>query len=459
MAIALEADFRSLNTSLAADSPDRKPAKAGSGEAFASSLARARDAEAADTPAVSPEATTAAMALVLPADIAGPAVLPESDLVDAAAAEPLGADAAAAILKSEIVLDRQIVREGVEAQAEIAPGQEAGTDAASPPRVQPASTTEATASAAAGTALTADNEPRPPAEEMSKITAQAAAQPVHHVADASRAPVPAPTAAPDEIVAALPAIAAVPGASPAPASAASKAPVARQTHQTEAAAQPDASAILPRNGEQLAPPNAQLAETEVAPLLEISGKGAPLDAAGLNSTTVTGTQTLAAVAAPATPQATAATPSLVPSAPAFAVVTASPAQIVDIVTKTADDGQSDRIVVQLDPPELGRVSIDFKFDAQGLQQVTITSETPEAMRQLRQMHLELVHSLERHGIGSENLSFQHQQQGSPQSPPQNPFARAAALGDVGAASLAVNASTDSIPGARTLPGGRLDIRL
>jgi hypothetical protein len=81
------------------------------------------------------------------------------------------------------------------------------------------------------------------------------------------------------------------------------------------------------------------------------------------------------------------------------------------------------------------------------------------MRQLRQMHLELVQSLERHGIGSENLSFQHQQQGSPQSPPPNPFARAAALGDVGAASLAVNASTDSIPGARTLPGGRLDIRL
>lgn len=85
--------------------------------------------------------------------------------------------------------------------------------------------------------------------------------------------------------------------------------------------------------------------------------------------------------------------------------------IPDVVTQsaTSPDRANDRVVVQLDPPELGRVSIDFKFDAGMLQAVTITGESPEALRQLRQMHFELINSLEQQGISGSDLTFTHEQ--------------------------------------------------
>lgn len=94
--------------------------------------------------------------------------------------------------------------------------------------------------------------------------------------------------------------------------------------------------------------------------------------------------------------------------PTHTILVATAAQVPDIVARATSDGLDDRVVVQLDPPELGRISIDFKFDAQGLQHVTITAESPEAMRQLRQMHFELVQALERNGLSGQNMSFQHQ---------------------------------------------------
>lgn len=66
----------------------------------------------------------------------------------------------------------------------------------------------------------------------------------------------------------------------------------------------------------------------------------------------------------------------------------------------------ERLVVQLDPPELGRVSIDFQYDGRGMQQVLVTGESPEAVRQLRMMQAELVQSLDRFGIGGGNLLFE-----------------------------------------------------
>ncbi len=143
------------------------------------------------------------------------------------------------------------------------------------------------------------------------------------------------------------------------------------------------------------------------------------------------------------------------------VLVAVPAEIVNIVSKTAEDGQSDRVVVQLDPPELGRVSIDFKFDAQGVQHVIITSETPEAMRQLRQMHGELVQALERQGIGGQNMTFQHEQQSQQQSPQTNPLLRMAAPGTNPAAAGAalLTAIQPQSASSQLSAGGRLDIRL
>jgi flagellar hook-length control protein FliK len=103
--------------------------------------------------------------------------------------------------------------------------------------------------------------------------------------------------------------------------------------------------------------------------------------------------------------------------PTNALVTASPADTVKIITDTiaAPDDAPDRITVQLDPPELGRVSIDFKFDSHGLQHVTVTGENPEALRQLRLMHFELTQALERSGLSSQNMTFQQQQSGQQQA--------------------------------------------
>ena len=85
------------------------------------------------------------------------------------------------------------------------------------------------------------------------------------------------------------------------------------------------------------------------------------------------------------------------------------AQVGDIPNILSDalsleDG-SKKITVQLDPPELGRVSIDFKFDGNVLQTVLVTGESPEAMRRLRLMHFELVQSLETHGFSGQELDF------------------------------------------------------
>jgi flagellar hook-length control protein FliK len=169
---------------------------------------------------------------------------------------------------------------------------------------------------------------------------------------------------------------------------------------------------------------------------------------------------MATYTAPSGP-ATAA-PVLAPTGltPAHAMIVAAPAQVVDIVSSAADDGQSDSIIVQLDPPELGRVSIDFKFDANGLQHVTITGESPEAMRQLRLMHFELIQALERHGIGSSNMTFQQQQQNTQQSPLPNPFAGEPVKGRPGTAEASVPVVPPySLSSPRTLPGGRLDMKL
>lgn len=115
------------------------------------------------------------------------------------------------------------------------------------------------------------------------------------------------------------------------------------------------------------------------------------------------------------PQPAPASVAAVPVAAALtqtqALITATPAQIVDVISDSvaAPEDRKSRVIVQLDPPELGRISIDYKFDAQGLQHVTITGESPEAMRQLRLMHFELVNALEKQGLSSQNMSFQQHQ--------------------------------------------------
>lgn len=106
---------------------------------------------------------------------------------------------------------------------------------------------------------------------------------------------------------------------------------------------------------------------------------------------------------------------LVPTQPA--VLIAAPNDITSIIVnnlKNIADPQ-DQVIVQLDPPELGRVSIDFKFDAQGVQQITVTTENPEALKRLRELHFELTSALREHGLSEKNMSFRQHSDGQSQS--------------------------------------------
>lgn len=124
--------------------------------------------------------------------------------------------------------------------------------------------------------------------------------------------------------------------------------------------------------------------------------------------------------APTSPLATTATAAATPISSNLQLVKPLeiPAVLADAIPTV--DPENDRVVVQLDPPELGRVTIDFKFDGQVLQGVTITGESPEALRQLRQMHFELIQALEQNGLANGSLEFR-QQASSDQGAPQSQF--------------------------------------
>lgn len=117
---------------------------------------------------------------------------------------------------------------------------------------------------------------------------------------------------------------------------------------------------------------------------------------------------LISVAPVASTPAPAAVSGLTPTAPSIPL--AAPNEISAIILNSLKNGAEPReqLIVQLDPPELGRVAIDFKFDAQGLQQITVTSENPEALRRLRELHFELTEALKEHGLSEQNLSFRQQ---------------------------------------------------
>ncbi|MBY9065749.1 flagellar hook-length control protein FliK [Hyphomonas sp. WL0036] len=161
---------------------------------------------------------------------------------------------------------------------------------------------------------------------------------------------------------------------------------------------------------------------------------------------------------PITAQAALSQPVL-QTVPTHAVMVATASELPGIVARSSTEAQDDRVVVQLDPPELGRVSIDFKFDAQGLQHVTITAETPEAMRQLRQMHFELTQALERNGLSGQSMSFQHQHPQQDNSWGQQTRMAGAKFDTPVLSGNGLVIAADSGPGRQAASGGRLDIKL
>ncbi|WP_300380645.1 flagellar hook-length control protein FliK [Henriciella sp.] len=191
-----------------------------------------------------------------------------------------------------------------------------------------------------------------------------------------------------------------------------------------------------------------------------SGDMTTLPATDVSSNLMTGSAATAASAHVTSSQI--ASPQMIAAMRPQAAMVAAPAELVDIVQgKLSDGGKPERLTVQLDPPELGRVSIDFKFDAQGLQHITVTGETPEAMKQLRQLHYQLTQALEQHGLSGQDMTFEQQfarqDQGDDGKPPL-PFSTYQDGSDKGSADQSVMPVIMARQNIRTLSDG-LDIKL
>lgn len=171
--------------------------------------------------------------------------------------------------------------------------------------------------------------------------------------------------------------------------------------------------IRQQDGVDLSGPNVKLAQlasdADLAQSATKTALAATTGDARAAAATLGAPDALISVAQPASTSApTTVSSGLIPVAPSIPV--AAPSEINSIILNAMKAGAEPReqLIVQLDPPELGRVAIDFKFDAQGLQQITVTSENPEALRRLRALHFELTEALREHGLSEQNLSFRQQ---------------------------------------------------
>ncbi|MEP1142618.1 MAG: flagellar hook-length control protein FliK [Henriciella sp.] len=124
--------------------------------------------------------------------------------------------------------------------------------------------------------------------------------------------------------------------------------------------------------------------------------------------TVTSDSVLSIVQAPSTSSSASVPTGLVPVAPTQVI--AAPTELTNVILNALKGGvdPQEQLVVQLDPPELGRVTIDFKFDAQGVQQITVSAENPEALKRLRELHFELTEALKEQGLSEQNMSFREE---------------------------------------------------
>ncbi|WP_290497155.1 flagellar hook-length control protein FliK [Hyphomonas sp. UBA4494] len=184
--------------------------------------------------------------------------------------------------------------------------------------------------------------------------------------------------------------------------------------------------------------------TEFASPASDTGQPSTLGLSAVTSTTPTiSTPSMQAVVAPAQPQAN---------------YVAVPADIPSIISRElSSDTQSNRVRIQLDPPELGRVSLEFKFDSQGLQHVLVTADSAEAIRRIRAFHPDLVSVLDEHGLSSQDMTFREQP--SDQNPAQSWSNTDADALDSDPDSLAVAASPlQQATPSRTVTNG-LDIRV
>jgi flagellar hook-length control protein FliK len=448
MAIGLEFDFRSNPAAGASDGNIRQGASREQGGEFAAVLSRTKTTESEDA-AQAGSGTPAFAVPVLP-DMLIPA--PEEPPAPDAVPEVIGtlteAEAVAAAQDASVPGELEIDR-ALEQRREFEDIQ--GLPAVpSPSRLH--ASVQAKASEDAGEVAEAVSNPVQPPVPQAGTPADTAVR--ESPASAAPSPEADSVAAPADPAAAAQQVA-LPGAKAAPEKDLDTAPNAGATPPEAApavAAEGASDAASSENGkddssdrEQARPEPTMLAAAATA----VGERAVPVESSSPSAP--------AALPA-AAPVAASATPAPLPLAPAHAMVTAAPAEVVDIVSKSAEDGQSDRVVIQLDPPELGRVSIDFRFEAGGLQHVTVTGETPEAMRQLRAMHHELVQALEKQGLDAQSMTFQQQHQ-NPQQQTSAAMLRQLQAGRALMAETPAAGTSAPLPPQPVKANGRLDMRL
>lgn len=175
----------------------------------------------------------------------------------------------------------------------------------------------------------------------------------------------------------------------------------------------------------------------------------------------------AALAAP--PQTTPSPPASAPASSSHQslVLVASMDQLPEVLTELPMRVREseDRIHIQLDPPELGRIALDFKFSPNGLQHVSVIAETPEALNALRNMHQQLILALESQGFARETISFSHSSGsfGDPNSGHEQTYVQTGRAGahetEAAMAGVDDDALVASSKSAIRLLSERLDIRL
>ena len=147
----------------------------------------------------------------------------------------------------------------------------------------------------------------------------------------------------------------------------------------------------------------------------VSAQGADMSEAGSQKKTSDSPIQLVGGVTPSTTSAQTSAPTVtIPAAQPVSAgaYIAAPADIPTIVSQELSaDNKHDKINIQLDPPELGRVSIEFKFDSQGLQHVLVTAESADAIRRIRAFHPDLVSVLEQNGLTSQDMTFREQSSG------------------------------------------------
>ena len=91
-----------------------------------------------------------------------------------------------------------------------------------------------------------------------------------------------------------------------------------------------------------------------------------------------------------------------------AALSAAPPPVSQIVAAVRADSQGNTVEVRLDPPELGRVRIDFSMETADAVKAVLTAERPETLDHLRRHMNDLMEQLKQAGFDTVDLTFSDQ---------------------------------------------------